>query len=121
MVQKGADAVPVPPSVQLRLFRSTKRTMPAGFTVWVSGELVLAAYSWVPANAAVIVCAPVPRVDVVNVARALVRGTVANVAAPSLKVTFPAGVALVADTVAVKVTAPPAVDGLLLDVRAVDV
>jgi hypothetical protein len=60
---------------------------------------------------------PPERLDVANVAMPLLRVAVPIVTVPSLNVTVP--VAVEGETVAVKVTASPNVDGFLLDATEV--
>ena len=65
---------------------------------------------------------PVARVEVVKVPLPLVRATVANTVAPSLKVAEPVGVPVVDDlTVAVNVTGVPCVEGFRDEATVVEV
>lgn len=91
------------------------------FTVWVIWALLFR-YPPEPTKLAVIVCEPPPRLEVVNVATPLpLTADELRVVAPSLNVTVPVAGAppVVAVTVAVKVTEPLYVEGLLFEARTV--
>lgn len=74
-----------------------------------------------PAYTAVIGCVPLASDEVLNVALPPLRVPVPSMSVPSLKVTVPVGVPPVEETVAVKVTAVPKVDGFKDEMSAVEV
>ena len=91
--------------------------VPDGWMTCVSGAELLGVFDPSPPKLALTLCVPGVSVDVVSVATPAIRGWVANVAAPSRKVTVPVGLDPV--TVAVNVTACPAVDGFADEVSVV--
>ena len=87
------------------------------FTVWVRTAEVLPAVLASPLYTAVMECAPTANVDTASDAEPLATVAMPSAVAPSRNCTVPAPVA--GDSVAVKVTDWPAVDGFKDDVNAV--
>ena len=90
----------------------------AGFTTWLRIEEALPAKLAFPLYTAVMAFVPGVSVVVVILAEPPVRVTVPSAAVPFLNVTVPAGVPEEEETVAVKVTACPYVEGFGEDISA---
>ena len=86
-------------------------------TVWVNVPLVATAKLASPPYAAVMECAPVAKVDVVNVATPPDTVPIRSVVEPSRKVTVPVGVPAPDESVAVSVMGFDSMTGLVLEVK----